>query len=240
MTGTQPGAYPQYPGGGEMPAAPPKPPPPDTVQNAFRLMLAGAALQVIGIISAVAQIGTIRSMIRDRVAERSDASSVDVPTLVNVSIATVVVVGLIGAGVWIWMAFANRAGKNWARITSTVFFGIATLSLLSNLAVRASDSTMSVGSSGTTVGTVLNVLMWLVGLATIIFLWHRRSGPYFKPPSNAYEYQPPGAASGYPSTGPGPAPGQTAPPPGDAPPPGPPPQGGASSGGGPQEMPPPR
>lgn len=231
MTGPQPGAYPQYPGGGGMPAPQAKPPPPDTVRNAFYLMLAGAALQAIGIISALAQIDSIRDMIRDRVRERSDASTIDIDSVVNVSIASIIVVGLIGAGLWLWMAFANRAGKNWARITATVFFGIATLSLLSNLAVSASDSTMAVGSSGTTFGTVLNVLLWVVGLAAIILLWNGRSRPYFSRPSHGYEYQQPGAASGYPATGPGPAPGQTAPPPG--PPPGSPPDG-------PHDMPPPR
>lgn len=228
MTAPQPGSYPQYPGGSGMPEPQPKPPLPDTVHNAFRLMLAGAALQAIGIISALAQIGTIRDMIRDRVNERSDASTIDVDSVVNVSIGSIIVVGLIGVALWLWMAFANRAGKNWARITATVFFGISTLSLLSSIAVRTSDSTTAMGSSGTTFGTVLNVLLWLVGLAVIILLWHNRSGPYFKRPSYGYEYQPPGAASGYPPTGPGPAPGQT------APPPGPPPSDG------PEDMPPPR
>jgi hypothetical protein len=236
MTGPQPGPYPQYPGGGGMPAPPPKPQLPDTVQNAFYLMLAGATLQVIGIVSALAQINTIRDTIRDRVRERSDASTIDVDSVVTVSIVAIVVVGLIGVGLWLWMAYANRAGKNWARITATVFFGISTLSLLSSLAVSSSDSTVAMGSSNTTFGTVLNVLLWLVGLAAIIMLWHGRSKPYFKKQAYGYEYQPPGATSGYPPTGPGPAPGQTMPPPGgQQPPPGPPP-----GSDGPQDMPPPR
>jgi hypothetical protein len=102
---------------------------------------------------------------------------------------------------------------------------------------------MAVGSSNTTFGTVLNVLLWLVGLAAIILLWHGRSGPYFRKPASGYEYQPPGAASGYPPTGPGPAPGQTAPPPGGSPPPGQQPPPGPPPGSppdGPQDMPPPR
>lgn len=252
MTGPQPGPYSQYPqypqypggGGGGMPAQQPKPPPPDPVRNAFYLMVAGAALQAIGIISALAQINTIRDIIRDRVRDQPDSSSVDVDSVVNVTIALIILVGLIGVALWLWMAFANRAGKNWARITATVFFAISTLSLFGSLASRSSDSTMAVGSSTTTVGTVLNVLLWLVGLAVIILLWHRRSGPYFKPPAYGYEYQPPGAASGYPPTGPGPAPGQTAPPPeqqppGQQPPPGPPP-GSSAPPEGPHEMPPPR
>jgi hypothetical protein len=226
-----------------VPAPQLKPPPPDTVRNAFYMMLAGAALQAVGIISALAQIDTIREMIRDRVRERSDAATIDIDSVVNVSIGSIVFVGLIGVGLWLWMAFANRAGKNWARIMATIFFGISTLSLLSNLAVSTSDSTMAVGSSNTTFGTVLNVLLWLVGLAAIILLWHGRSRPYFRKPAYGYEYQPPGAASGYPPTGPGPAPGQTAPPPGGSPPPGQQPPPGPPPGSppdGPQDMPPPR
>ncbi len=242
MTGPQPGPYPQYPGGSGMPAPQPKPPPPDTVQNAFYLMLAGAGLQALGIISALVQVDTIREMVRDRLREQPDAATVDVDSVVNVSLAAIVLVGLIGIGLWLWMAFANRAGKNWARITATIFFGISTLSVLSNIAVSTSDSTMAVGSSNTTFGTILSVLMWVVGLVAIILLWHGRSAPHFRKASYGYEYQPPGATSGYPPTGPGPAPGQTAPPPGGSPPqgqqpPGPPP---GSPPDGPQDMPPPR
>jgi hypothetical protein len=235
MTGPQPGPYPQYPGGSGLPAQQPKPPLPDPMRNAFYLMLAGAALQAIGLLSALAQIGTIRDQIAERVLTQPNPQNIDVDALVNVTIAVIVVFGLLGIGLWIWMAFANKAGKNWARITATVFFGILTVSLLINIAARSSDSTMTAGSSSTAIGTILTVLTWIVGLAAIILLYNRKSSAYFKPPSNAYGY-PPGPTSGYPypPTGPGPAPGQFGPPPAPAPPPGPPPSNG------PENMPPPR
>lgn len=204
MTEPQPGPYPHYPGGAGMPATPSKPPLPDTVQNAFYLMLAGAALQAVGVLVALAQLGTIRDRIRDVLA-RPDAPDVDVDTLMNFTVAAIVVSGLIGAGLWLWMAFVNRAGHNWARITATVFFGIATVSLLSTIAARSADSAMS-GSSGTTVGLILNVVVWLIGLATIILLYNSRSNAYFKPQPHAYGYQPPGQGADYP---PGPTAGST-------------------------------
>jgi hypothetical protein len=204
MTGPQPGPYPQYPGGAGFPAEQPKPPLPDTVRNAYYLMLAGAGLQAVGLLSALAQLDTIKRQIRERLIDRSAAVS-DVDRMVNVGIATIFVVGLIGVALWIWMAFANRAGKNWARITATVFFGISTVSLLGTIAARSSSSAMSAGSSDTALGTILTVLMWIVGLAAIILLYNSKSSAYFKPPAAPYGYQPPGS-SGYPPAGPGPGP----------------------------------
>ncbi len=45
-----------------------------------------------------------------------------------------VVVGLIGIALWLWMAQSNKAGKNWARIISTVFFAIDTIGAIGGLA----------------------------------------------------------------------------------------------------------
>ena len=45
-----------------------------------------------------------------------------------------VVVGLIGIALWIWMAQMNKRGRNWARITSTVFFALDTLGAIGGLA----------------------------------------------------------------------------------------------------------
>src|ERR1700738_1008631 len=64
MAYPQPGQfpdYPQYPGQGAMPA---KPPIPKTVQNAFYLMLAGAALQLLGVVVGLASTSKIRDSIR--------------------------------------------------------------------------------------------------------------------------------------------------------------------------------
>ena len=46
--------------------------------------------------------------------------------------AVAIIFGLIGIGLWLWMAYANKAGKNWARITATAFFGLDTLSVLTS------------------------------------------------------------------------------------------------------------
>jgi hypothetical protein len=183
-------------------------------------MLGGAVLQVLDIAATLAQAGTIRRQAREVLKNRPGMDQSAIDSAANGVVTVLIVLSFLGVGLWIWMAFANRAGGNWARITGSVLFGLGTVFYLGDLGVS----------------TLTKLLLWLIGLATVILLWNRRSRDYFKPASSGYEYQPPGAASGYPATGPGPAPGQTAPPQ-DEPPPGQPP--GSPPPAGPQDMPPP-
>ena len=66
------------------------------------------------------------------------------------------------------MAYANKAGKNWARITSTVFFGLDTLSILTSF--RQGEPILS---------RVISILIWLIGLGAIVLLYQRESSNYF-------------------------------------------------------------
>jgi hypothetical protein len=199
MAYPQPGqfpAYPQYPGQPGMPA---KPPVPQTVQNAFYLMLAGAALQLVSGIVGLASTSKVRDTIRN---QHPEYTSTQVDNVVHAGVALGVIVLLVGIGLWLWLAFANRAGKNWARITGTVFFGIDCLFLIATLAASGSSAFSGAKASG--FGIALSVLSWLVGLAIVILLWNKQSGPYFsKQPQFA-------AAPGYPY--PYPMPGQQPPP----------------------------
>ena len=195
MAYPQPGqfpAYPQYPGQGGMPA---KPPVPQTVQNAFYLLLAGAGLELLAVIVGLASTSKIRDSIR---TNNPDFTDTQVNNAAHAGEAILVVVGLIEIGLWIWMAFANRAGKNWARILSTVFFGFSCLGLLITLAASSSSTFASSNASGFSVA--IGVVAWLVGLLIIIMLWRKASGAYFKPQFGpggpGYPYPYPYAAPG--------------------------------------------
>ena len=80
--------------------------------------------------------------------------------------------GLIGAALWLWMAQSCRAGKGWARVVSTVFFGIDTLSVLVGVA----------GVQGGGVSRIYGILVWVIGLIAIVLLWQRSSSDYFRAP----------------------------------------------------------
>ena len=68
---------------------------------------------------------------------------------------------------WLWMARANGWGRNWARILSTVLFGLATLDLTSVFRTPGIRVTLA----PTALGPIVPVLTWLVGLAAVWLLW---------------------------------------------------------------------
>src|ERR1022692_3686766 len=117
------------------------------------------------LIVSLATIGSLKSTIlkRDPGFTTTQVHSAEV-----VVVAFAVIVGLISVGLWLWMARANKAGKNWARITSSVFFGLNTLGLLAIF--RQAEPVLS---------RLITLLVWLVGLAAIIMLWRKESSEYF-------------------------------------------------------------
>jgi len=138
---------------------------PQSIVTAVRLMYAGAALQVVGIIFTLLQ----RDEIRDKIIENNkDFSKDEVDSALAAGMGFAVVIGLIGAGLWVWMAYTNGQGKTWARTTATVFGGLNVLFTLLGLAMGQS--------------TALSMVLSLIGLAlavTILVLLYR-------PESNHY------------------------------------------------------
>lgn len=87
----------------------------------------------------------------------------------DAAIALAIAEGAIGIGLWLWIARMCKAGKNWARITGTVFFALDTLLLLITFAIA--------GGIGF---PLLGILIWLIGLAAVVLLWQRNSTAFFK------------------------------------------------------------
>jgi hypothetical protein len=157
--------YPSYPQGGEMPPEPSRPAPPRPVRTAVLLMYAGAALSAVSLIVTVLSLHAIERVIRNA-SSTLTAQQVHNDAIVAVTIA--VVESLIAIGLWLLMAWGNKNGQNWARITATVLFGLNTLFLLISF-VRATVSA----------SLAFSVLVWLVGLGAIVLLWRRESSQYF-------------------------------------------------------------
>ena len=70
--------------------------------------------------------------------------------------------------VWLWMAWKNKCGRTWARVLSTVLFGLCCIATPLDLGTGAMAS------------KVLSVVIWLVALAATIQLWQRESGPFYR------------------------------------------------------------
>ena len=158
--------YPSTGADGQLPATPAGAEPPSSVQTAVRLMYAGAIISGISFILGLVTIGSVRHTLEK---DYPTYSASKISTLVNAEIAIVVIAGIIGVGLWLWMAWANKRGRNWARITGTVFFGLYTLDLIFVAARSASG-----------ISTVFAIVTWLVGLGATIMLWRRDSTAFFK------------------------------------------------------------
>src|SRR5437868_2317902 len=110
-----------------MPPPPQRPSAPSSVLTAVKLIYAGAALSLISLIIGLTQKDAFRKMIATRNPNLTQ-SQLDVS--VNIGLAFGALVALLGVGLWLWMASANKKGYNWARVVSSVLFGINTLGLL--------------------------------------------------------------------------------------------------------------
>jgi hypothetical protein len=121
--------YQPYPGTTQMPDTPPRTIP-GTVRQAVRAMYGGAAVSLIYLISSVATQGSTKTAIEKRFPHLTASQ---VTTEQHVLLIAGIVSGLVAIAAWILIARACQAGKNWARVTGTVLFGLATLDALGGL-----------------------------------------------------------------------------------------------------------
>jgi uncharacterized membrane protein (UPF0136 family) len=145
-----------YPSTGQ-PVGLPRPPAPAPVLGAVRFMYGGAVCAAaVFLVTVLPVIGDVHGRF---FGHRLSATPLTI-TLV------IVVFGLVPVALWLWMARAVGRGWNWARITSTVLFVLATLELISSRGV---------------VPVFAAALTWLIGLAAVWLLWRRASRAFFKP-----------------------------------------------------------
>lgn len=160
--------YRPYPGGGQMPR-PLRPP--ASVKCAVLFMYAGSAASLAGVIVDLVMRNATWS------AWQSSAAKVHVVlslTAASDTLALVMVLGLISAGVWIGLARASLDGRRWARTTGTVLFGADTVALL----IGPPD--MGYHGPTTTLAAVFEGIVWLIGLSAVVFLWTKRSRAFFR------------------------------------------------------------
>jgi hypothetical protein len=160
--------YQPYPSSGK-PVEPERPAPPPSVLNAVKLMYVGAAISTVSLVISLVSISGTKAAIRKA---RPSYTVAQVNQLNTFIITLAVVSGVIGVALWLWMARANGQGRNWARILSTVLFGLATLDMFG---VFSQPKTL--------LGLVFPVLTWLVGAGAVFYLWRPESTAFFKPRS---------------------------------------------------------
>jgi hypothetical protein len=148
-------------GAADQPAGPP-PPAPGPVLAAVNLMYGGAIGTAAQFIIALAYLGDVNAYHLTVLGHHLTTAQV---TQLHPLIATLVVVfGLVLIALWLLLARAVGRGRNWARIASTVLFGLATLELTGLHGVAA---------------LLWAMLTWLTGLVVVWQLWRPASRTFF-------------------------------------------------------------
>jgi hypothetical protein len=165
---------------------PPRPPAPAPVLTAVKLMYAAAAVITMTLVISLGLIGDTKDALHAANPGLTSAQVRDLNTLITLAL----VCGLVMIALWLWMARANGQGRNWARILSTVLFGLATLELIrpypgSHLGHFVLDGQVQpvihYGSAVTALALLVPALTWLAGLAAVWLLWRPVCGAFFKP-----------------------------------------------------------
>jgi hypothetical protein len=149
--------------------------PPAPVLSAAKFMYGGAISSAALLIVALPFAGDVKGHV---LGQRL--------TPTPLTITLVILAGLALIGLWLWMARATTQGRNWARILSTVLFGLATLALLSALEGIGKDGVAQ---------AFFAALTWLSGLGAVWVLWRPASSAFFKS-AKAARSRPPSQISG--------------------------------------------
>jgi hypothetical protein len=138
---------------------------PTAMGRAVSLMYAGAAVAVVN--------GIVDGLTTHNVTFYTFSSTSPNTATVHSASSLVagIITGIIFGGLWLWMAWKTGAGRNWARVLSSVFFGFACLQLIGGMT--------SLATSGTILAFIVILAGWGVGLAALIQLWQRESSEFF-------------------------------------------------------------
>jgi hypothetical protein len=150
--------YAQYPSEQPQPAG--KDGVPQLVNISFWLLIASAAIFVISMLLGLTQLDdpVFRQTFEQQV--EGTGAGVTYEDIKGFIAGTLVVFAILGAGLYLLVAFFIRKGKNWARILGTVFAALSIFGLF------------GVPSLGT-VGAIL-------GIAAIVLLYLPAAAPYFR------------------------------------------------------------
>jgi hypothetical protein len=148
---------------GEQPGGPLRLAAPAPVLDAVKLMYGGAAGTVVQLIIALVYVSDINAYHLTVLGHH--LTTAQLSHLRPLIITGVVAVALIVVALWLWMARATGQGKSWARVMSTVLFGLATLELIGIHGVAQLFWTL---------------LTWLTGLVAVWLLWRPASTAFFR------------------------------------------------------------
>jgi hypothetical protein len=139
---------------------------PRPVRNAVRLMCAGAVLELAVLVTVLVTLGSVRSAII------GDFTAAQWHTAMLTQIVPLAAGAPIGAGVWLWLAWANGRGYDWARPASMALGGLLTLELLIGLGEGAALYAPA--------DLIALTVPWLAGVAAMVPIFSKTASPYYQ------------------------------------------------------------
>jgi hypothetical protein len=139
---------------------------PRPVLNAVRLMCLGAVLELAVLVTVLVTLGSVRSAIVEgfTVAQWHTAMLTQIVPLAAGA--------PIGAGVLLWLAWANGRGYDWARPALMALVGLLTLELLIGLGGGAALYAPA--------DLIALTVLWLAGVAAMVLIFSKTASPYYE------------------------------------------------------------
>jgi hypothetical protein len=139
---------------------------PRPVRDAVRLMCAGAVLTLADVVIVLVTLGGVRS------AAVHDLTGAQWPAAMLTQVGFWLASAPIGAGVWLWLAWANGRGYHWARPAFVAFFCVLTTVPFFGLGEDALPYTWA--------DVIATTVLWLVALAAVVLIFSETASPYYQ------------------------------------------------------------
>jgi hypothetical protein len=133
-------------------------------------MCAGAVLTLAVLITVLVTLGGVRS------AAVHDLDARQWPTVMLTQVGPWLASAPIGAGVWLWLAWANGRGYHWARPAFAAFFCVLTTVLFFGLGEGTGEDALPY----TLADVIATTVLWLVGLVAALLIVSETASPYYQ------------------------------------------------------------
>jgi hypothetical protein len=143
---------------------------PRPVRNAVRLMCLGAVLTLAVLVTVLVTLGGVRS------AALHDLAARQWPTVMLTQVGPWLASAPIGAGVWLWLAWANGRGYQWAQPAFVAFFAVLTIGVFFGLGEGDGAHALPYTWADLIAATVL----WLAGAAAALLIFSETASPYYQ------------------------------------------------------------
>jgi hypothetical protein len=148
-------------------------PAPKAVRGAVALMCLGAVLTLAVSVIAIVALSGIRS------AAVYDLAAGQWPTVMLTQVGFWLASAPIGAGVWLWLAWANGRGYHWARPAFVAFFGVLSVVLLFGLGQGGSEDALPY----TWPVVIAAAVLWLASLAAMALTFNPTASAHYQRPA---------------------------------------------------------